>query len=249
MTPSTAELTARNVIHFAATHWLRWLLPAATVGLLAIAYASVRRDTWEASQSLVVRNEAAGNLGEPGRFRHADEMKTTQETIQELAKSRAVLRQALLEVGPPASEGVTEAWPTDEDAAQLAEAIKLAPPKGAEFCNTEVLYLKVRDASKSRTLALVSAVSKHLQPRFQELRDAKARGMIAELSKAVSMAKAEVAVVTDKLAALEISVGSDLAELRILHESASGDSDLRRRSLELETELRQAQLAERGQQS
>jgi uncharacterized protein involved in exopolysaccharide biosynthesis len=176
-------------------------------------------------------------------------MKTTQETIQELAKSRAVLRQALQEVGPPAADEVVEAWPTDEDVAGLAEVIKLAPPKGAEFGKTEVLYLKVRDASRERTLALVSAVSKHLQSRFQELRDAKAQGMIAELSKAVSMAEAEMATVTDKLATLETSVGSDLAELRILHESSSGDSDLRRRSLELETELRQAQLAERGQQS
>ncbi|HEV3340322.1 MAG TPA: hypothetical protein VG125_08190 [Pirellulales bacterium] len=249
MTPSTTELTARNVIHFAARHWLLWLLPAATVGLLAVVYAAVRRDTWEASQSLVVRNEAAGNLGEPGRFRHADDMKTTQETIQELAKSRAVLRQALLEVGPSADEKVTTAWPTDEDVAQLAESIKMAPPKGAEFGKTEVLYLKVRDASKSRALALVSAVSKHLQSRFQDLRDAKAQGMIAELTKAASMSEAEVASATDKLAALEFSVGSDLAELRILHESSSGDSDLRRKSLELETELRQAQLAERGHQS
>lgn len=249
MPPSTAELTARNVLHFAARHWLRWLLPTAIVGLLAVVYAGLRRDTWEASQSLVVRNEAAGNLGEPGRFRHADEMKTTQETIQELAKSRAVLRQALLQVGPPADEEVTGAWPTDEDVAQLAEAIKLAPPKGAEFGKTEVLYLKARDADRPRTLALVSAVAKHLQSRFQELRDAKARGMIAEWTKVVSMAEAEVATVTDKLAALEGSVGSDLAELRILHESSSGDSDLRRKSLELETELRQAQLAERSQQS
>ena len=251
MTPelSTAQLTARHVVGFATKHWCLWVLPAAAVSLLAIAYVGVRRDTWEASQSLVVRNEAAGNLGEPGRFRHADEMKTTQETIQELAKSRAVLRQALLEVGPPTDEEIAAAWPTDEDVAKLAEAIKLAPPKGAEFGKTEVLYLKVRDASRERTLALVSAVSKHLQSRFQELRDAKASGMIAELTKAVSMAEAEMGGVTNKLAALEISVGSDLAELRILHESSSGDSDLRRKSLELEAELRQAQLAERSQQS
>ncbi|HWB09695.1 MAG TPA: hypothetical protein VG826_10735 [Pirellulales bacterium] len=240
---------AHDVFRFASKHWRRWLLPAAALTLLATAYAVVRRDTWEASQSLVVRNEAAGNLGDPGRFRHADEMKTTQETIQELAKSRAVLRQALIEVGPPEDEEVTAAWPTDEDVARLAETIKLAPPKGAEFGKTEVLYLKVRDASRPRALALVSAVSKHLQSRFQALRDAKAQGMIAELSKAVSMAEAEMAGVTDKLAALESSVGGDLAELRILHESSSGDSDLRRKSLELETELRQAQLAERSQQS
>lgn len=250
MAQPTADLTfVRNVVNFVVNRWTHWLIPTFALTLLAVAYAAVRRDTWEASQSLVIRNEAAGNSAEPGRFRHADEMKTTQETILELAKSRAVLRQALLDVGPASNETITDNWPSDEDVAELAEAIKLAPPKGAEFGKTEVLYLKVRDNSRPRALALVSAISKSLQSRFQELRGAKAQGIIVELSKAVAMAEAEMTTVTDKLGKLEVSVGGDLAELRILHESASGDSDLRRKSLELETELRQAQLLERGQQS
>jgi succinoglycan biosynthesis transport protein ExoP len=250
MAQPAADLnTIRNIVNFIVNHWFLWLLPAAAVSLLALAYAALRRDTWEASQSLVVRNEAAGNTGEPGRFRHADEMKTTQETILELVRSRAVLRQALLDVGPVEDEAVTAAWPTDEDVALLAEAVKLAPPKGAEFGKTEILYLKARDKSRPRTLALVSAISENLQSRFQELRDAKAQGIIAELTKAVSLAEAEMTTVTEKLAKVESSVGSDLAELRILHESSSGDSDLRRKSLELESELRQAQLTERSQQS
>lgn len=246
--PAADLISVRNIVNFATNNWRRWLLPAATIGLLAFAYAGLRRNTWEASQSLVVRNEAAGNLTEPGRFRHADEMKTTQETILELVRSRAVLRNALIEVGP-ADESLTDAWPTDEDVAQLADAVKLTPPKGAEFGKTEILYLKARDNCRPRTLALVSAISKNLQSRFQELRNAKAQGIIDELAKAVSLAEAEMTTVTDKLAELESSVGSDLAELRILHESSSGDSDLRRKSLELESELRQAQLTQRSQQS
>ncbi|HVA51084.1 MAG TPA: hypothetical protein VNH11_32385 [Pirellulales bacterium] len=244
-----AHLSATgNLLIFVLAHRRRWLPPAAGVAFLALVFAAVRQDTWEASQSLVVRNEAAGNLAEPGRFR-ADEMKTTQETILELARSRAVLRQALLDVGPAASTHASGTWPTDQDVTQLVESIKLVPPKGAEFGKTEVLYLKIRDHGRQRALALVTAVSKHLQGRFQQLRDAKAQGMIDELAKAVSMAQGEMATATDKLAALEQSVGSDLAELRILHESSSGDSDLRRKSLELETELRQAQLVERTHQS
>jgi succinoglycan biosynthesis transport protein ExoP len=239
----------RDPIRFIVEHRYRWLVPTVTVASLATLFALLRPDTWEASQSLVVRNEAAGNLGEPGKFRHADEMKTTQETILELAKSPAVLRQALAEVGPPPDENVSAGWPTELDVALLAERVKLAPPKGAEFGKTEVLYLKVRDQSRPRALALVSAVSRHLQSRFQQLRETKAQGMIAELAKAVSMAEGNVSTATEKLAELEISVGSDLAELRILHESSSGDSDLRRKSLELETELRQAWLAERSEQS
>ncbi len=241
--------TGRDLVQFLVIYRYRWLVPTAVAGLLTLTFACLRSDTWEASQSLVVRNEAAGNLGEPGRFRHADEMKTAQETIMELAKSQAVLRLALAEVGPSLGTTVSEEWPTAEDVAQLAENIKLVAPKGAEFGKTEVLYLKVRDNSRPRALALVSAVSKHLQNRFSQLRDAKAQGMIAELAKAVTMAEGDASVVTEKLAALETSVGSDLAELRILHESSSGDSELRRKSLELETELRQAWLAQRSEQS
>lgn len=249
MAESAANAFVQQLLHIVVQYRNRWLLPAAAVSSLALFYAVFRSDTWEASQSLVVRNEAAGNLSEPGKFRHADEMKNAQETILELAKSPAVLRQALVEVGPPAGEATAENWPADEDVATLAESVKLAPPKGAEFGKTEILYLKVRDKSRPRALALVSAVSKHLQARLQQLREAKAQGMITELAKAVSMAEADVATVTDKLAELEISVGSDLAELRILHESSSGDSDLRRKSLELETELRQAWLVQRSEQS
>lgn len=235
-----------NLLSFVLSNRRRWLPPASAVAAIGLVFAGLRNDTWEASQSLVVRNEAAGNLGEPGRFRHVDEMKTTQETILELARSRAVLRQALVEVGPPA-DSISDNWPTDQDVTQLVDSIKLVPPKGAEFGKTEVLYLKVRDRDRQRALAIVTAVSKHLQARFQQLRDAKAQGMIAELTKSVSMATGEMTTATDKLATLEQSVGSDLAELRILHESSSGDSDLRRKSLELETELRQAQLVERTQ--
>ncbi|HEX7375909.1 MAG TPA: hypothetical protein VF278_02300 [Pirellulales bacterium] len=249
MADNTANAIGKQVLQILLQYRGRWLLPTALVSGLALLYATVRPDTWEASQSLVVRNEAAGNIGEPGKFRHADEMKTAQETILELAKSPAVLRQALVEVGPPAGAVASANWPSDEDVALAAENIKLTPPKGAEFGKTEVLYLKAKDNSRTRALAFVSAVSKHLQARFQQLREAKAEGMIEELTKSVSMTAADVATVTAKLAELESSVGGDLAELRILHESSSGDSDLRRKSLELETELRQAWLIQRSEQS
>ncbi|HEX7446678.1 MAG TPA: hypothetical protein VF306_03985 [Pirellulales bacterium] len=226
------------------THCRRWLTPALTVAGLALAYAALRPDTWEAAQSMVVRNEAAGNLTEPGKFRHAEEMKTTQETILELASSREVLRQALVEVGPPAGAAVSTAWPTATDIVDLAELVELAPPKGAEFGKTEVLYLTVRDHDPARGLALVAAISRQLQARFQQLRDTKAQGMIDELAKAVSLAEADLQEATARLTALESSVGSDLAELRMLLESFSGESDLRRKSAALETELREAQLAQ-----
>lgn len=234
----------RKFAQILVTYRRRWLTPAVAVAGLTLAYAALRPNTWEAAQSIIVRNEAAGNLAEPGKFRHAEEMKTTQETILELAGSREVLRQALIEVGPPSGTAVASDWPTAIDAADLAEMVKLSPPKGAEFGKTEVLYLTVRDRDSARALALVSAISRQLQTRLRQLRDAKAQGMIDELAKAVSLAEADLQAATARLTEVESSVGSDLSELRMLLESFSGESDLHRKSAALETELREAQLAE-----
>lgn len=242
--PLRSQTPVRKFAQLLVAHRRRWLVPAASVAGLALAYAVLRPNVWEASQSMVIRNEAAGNMTEPGKFRHAEEMKTTQETILELARSREVLRQALIEVGPPVGAAVSSNWPTAIDTADLAELVKLAPPKGAEFGKTEVLYLTVRDRDPLRSLALVAAICRQLQTRFAQLRDAKAQGMIDELAKAVSLAEADLQEATAQLSELESSVGSDLAELRMLLDSFSGESDLRRKASTLETELREAQLAE-----
>lgn len=242
MADTRSNLVARDLVRIAVVHRRRWLLPAAVVAASVIVFALVRPNTWEASQRIIVRNEAAGNLGEPGKFRQPEDMKTAQETILQMAQSREVLRQALLEVGPPANADVGPAWPTAIDLTDLAETISLAPPKGSEFGKTEVLYLNVKENDPARGLALVAAITRQLQARLQELREARAQGMIDELSKAASLAEADLQATTQQLSELESSVGADLAELRTLLESSSGESDLRRKSETIETELREAQL-------
>ncbi|HEV3006494.1 MAG TPA: hypothetical protein VGX78_18640 [Pirellulales bacterium] len=226
----------------------RWLTPALVVTALAVAYAALRPNTWEATQTLIIRNEAAGNLDDAGKFRRAEDLKAAQETILEMAKCEGVLREALDEVGPPVANRAA-GWPAPRDVELLAETIKLTPPKGAEFGKTEVLYLKTQDHDRQRALDLVSAVRRRLMARFQQLREVKAQSMIDELADAVSLADSDLAASTAELTRLERSVGGDLAELRMLYDSASGDGDLRRKALELETELRQAQLAESNNQA
>jgi len=78
-------LSPRQVIHILAVHSRRWLVPAAVVAVLVGVYALVRPAMWEASQALIVRNEAANNEVGPGKFSRTDEMKTVQETILELS--------------------------------------------------------------------------------------------------------------------------------------------------------------------
>ncbi len=197
--------------------------------------------TWQASQALIIRNEAAANDAALGKFNRSDEMKTVQETILELVKGRAVLLGALQEVGPACGQAAAGDWPTDRDVEELRQAVKLSPPKGAEFGATEVFYLEVRDHDRARSIALNRAISAQLQADFQQLRDKRAQSMIAELTKTAAVAKADLGDSIARLSKTERQAGSDLAELRVLNNDAtSGDSAIRRTVTEIENELRQA---------
>lgn len=220
---SPAIPSPRQVLHLLRAHVWLWLLPAVAIAAAAAAYAMLHAATWEASQALIVRNEAVNADRGPGKFNYPEEMKTVQETILELARSRGVLQAALRQVGPPTACANPAAWPTDRDIDTLRKYVKLVPPKGAEFGKTEVFYLTVRADDRTRSVALNEAVFKQLQDQFQRLRDAKAQSMIDELSKTVRLAKGDLDDATDTLAATEHDVGSDLAELRSMQEMASSD--------------------------
>jgi succinoglycan biosynthesis transport protein ExoP len=225
-------------------HPKRWLIPAIAATALAGVYALLRPATWEASQALIVRNEATAGQDVPGRFVQPDDMKTVQETILELVKTGGVLSAALAEVGPPAeARDSGEAWPNPSDVADLRDAVKLAPPKGAEFGKTEIFYLKVRAGDRGRAVTLANAISGQLQAAVEKVRDAKARSVICELEKTVGLAEADLSQSTGRLSDIERRVGSDLAELRLLYESNSGESVLRRAATEIRAELRQVRSA------
>lgn len=238
----------KEVARILVVHAKRWMVPAVVISLLAAAYAAIRLPTWEASQALIVRNEVAKGREELGRFSSTDEMKTVQETILELVRTRGVLTAALAKVGPPANYKRDQAaWPTARDITRLRKNIKLAPPKGAEFGKTEVFYLKVRSHDRARSVNLATVIVKELKSRFQQLLDDRAASIIDELEKAVALAETDLEGSTVELTKLEKNVGSDLAELRILNELPSGNSDLRRKVVEVETELRAAKTEHRAQ--
>jgi len=218
--------------------WKLLVLPGVCVALLAAVYAVVKHDTWEASQALVIRNEAVSSDSSPGSFRQPEDMKTVQETILELARSRSVLEAALRQVGPPADYKGKHPWPSAEDVADFREQVKLAPPKGAEFGKTEIFYLKVRDKDRSRAVALCNAVCDQVQAHFQQLRDEKARSMIRELERSVELARRDLEQSTARLAAIETEVGSDLGELRALDDGTADDSALQQTVAEIQAELR-----------
>ena len=194
-----SNVTPHDLFKLLQAHPLRWIVPTVGLAVAALAYAQLRPATWEASQALTVRDEAAS--GERlGKFHVVEDMKTVQETILELAKGHAVLAASLKEVGPPSDRPAAAAWPTDRDVAALLGAVKLSPPRGAEFGKTEVFYLQVQNHDRQRAIALATAVSDQLKKRFEDLRDSKAQSMVNELTKTVTLAQADLKAASDRLA-------------------------------------------------
>ncbi len=244
MTTAQPTLHPVQLLTLPLRHPRYWIVPTLAVACLAAVYAFVRPLRWEAAQALIVRNEAASNPGQPGKFSQPEEMKAVQETILELARSRGVLLAALSEVGPPTGyRGAAAAWPTEEALEDLRDELKLSPPKGAEFGKTEIFYLQVRDKEQHRAVALAEAITGQLERRYQELRDSRAQSMIGELDKAADVARRDLAESTARLKTVEQQVGSELAELRTLEDASTGESALRRTLTEIRTELRTAQSA------
>ena len=243
----TVSPVLTDVVRLLVRHPLRWLVPALCVAVGGAFVAARKADVWEASLALIVRAEAGGNVG-GGRFRDLSEMKTLQETVLEVAKNRAVLAAALAVVGPPAGRVSTPgaAWPAPTDVDDLADAVKLAPPKGAEFGSTEVFYLKVKDASSERAVRSADALAEQVLVRFRKLRDEKARSMVAELEEAAALSRAEADDAVARLKVFESGVGGDLGELRNLEQQGAGTSDLRQLILSLETEVRAAESSRRN---
>ena len=232
--------TSGSLLDLLFQYPFRWLLPTIVVGGVLSWYALTHSATWEASQALMIRNEAASSQAGPGKFSQTDEMKTVQETIVELAKSHGVLTPALTRVGPPPDYPNKSLWPTAQDVADLSDHVRLVPPKGTEFGRTEVFYLRVKAKNRQRAIDLTDALCRQLESSFQGLRNAKAQSMIAELIKVARVSQDDLADSTRRLNTLERRVGSDLAELRLLSESSGGDSTLRRTITEIRGELRLA---------
>lgn len=218
----------------------RWLLPTLVIGGLSCVYAVVKRDQWEASQTVTVRNEAATGEMKPGEFALEDKMKATQETLLEIARSRPVLAAALADVGPAQDRRGTAPWPSEDDVDDLQDVLRVSPPKGAEFGKTELFYIKLRDRQRDRAVRLTDRLCVHLEKSFGELRDSRAAGMIAELSEIVSLSSSELDRAQQRLGDMERNVGSNLVELRMLEQSPAGVSELNRELNEAENEVRQA---------
>ena len=234
-----AALNPVDFIRIVRTHVRWWAVPAIVCAVMAAAYSLLAPRDWRATQALIIRPEAASVSDErPGKFSDLSEMKTLQETILELAKSQSVVQATLKEVGPPRRYRHPQLWPTPLDVEAFRECIDMRPPGGAEFGKTEVFYLSVRDTNRDRASAFAAALCGQLEQRMQEIRDQRARGMVAELERTVAMATDDLFNVTQQLAKFEANIGSDLAELRNLNADVGGSVGVSQEIQAIEAERR-----------
>ncbi len=233
-----------KIINALKTNRLLWVTPTVVFMVVGLLYAVTKEDSWEASQALVVRDEAIGELGMGsgtplGRFDSNDLLKRSLETILQIAKNPNVARTAMETVGPEKKNSKKPL--TDKDVESFLKDISVSAPKGTEFGTSEVIYLSVTSSSPERAVGLTNAVCDQLDARMKELRNEHATSIIAELEQKQELAQNTLDEATRELSKMEGSLGADLGEMRTLVTAGSGDSNLRRSLTQIKIEMRQAE--------
>lgn len=224
-----------------------WVSTTVLFGAMGLVYAFFfKHDTYLASQALLVRDEATGAVMRLGRFQSQAEMKAAQETILEMAKSQQVVRDALITVGPPKGFSSWLSWgefPSKDLVEEIAKSsISVHAPKGTEFGVTEVIYMDVKANARDEALAMSKALTDALESRLQQVRKARADGVLAELIYARDSARRELADSTSRLHEIESEAGSDLSDLRGMTDSIAGAATSRAELDQAKNDLRQAEI-------
>jgi uncharacterized protein involved in exopolysaccharide biosynthesis len=224
------------------------ILPTIFMTTAAVGYALLKPDYWNATQALFVRDEVAATGGKLGSFQSTDAMQTAQETILEVALHHNTLREALVDVGPRKSllsigsmlPGGDSSWPSDTFVDDFRKMVSVSAPNGAKFGRTEMIYVGVKARGKQRAVELTDAVVDRLMERMKKLREAKYTGIIAEIEKTISVAKADHEDALQRMTEIEQALGSNVAELRTMTNGAQGDGILRRDLVAIRADLRKA---------
>lgn len=239
-TNDVQELTPQRCLQLLIEQRRVWIRPAIACALIAFVYAIFMTRLWEAHQGLVVREEASVTSSkQPGKFADLYEMRTFQETLLELAKSKQVVTATMMNV-EEAETGKPAKQPDAEQIEKFRKRLSMSPANGAEFGKTEVFYFSVKDPSRERAIQLVAELIKQLSIRLGELRCERSQGLITELEKQVELATEVHQGENARLKEFESKVGADLGELRTLHSAMGGQSDLRQQLVDLEKESRAA---------
>lgn len=205
-----------------------WMI--VTLGGVGFAFLSPK--LWPVATTLTLREETGLNQSRAGEFASPEARRKAQETVVQLASSTALLRDAL--------SGLSGENPTTEEIEVAQRRIRLAPPKGVDWGASEVFYLTVQDEDPQRAEKLASELIVKIDLRLRDLRSKRTASLISEIERSLALAQADLAEALKQIAAMEVSLGPDLAEMRIMTEPSAGESNLRRTLTEVDNELRQA---------
>ena len=231
--------TPRSLAQTLIEHRGLWITPMVVTAVLAGVMTFMVPRQWKASQGVLIRPEVAGIAGDRlGKFSDLSEMKTIQETLLELARSKTVVTAALEKVGPRKAWFGPSNWPTPQDVADFRDAMVMTPPGGAEFGKTEVFYLGVKDKDPDRAAKLVAALSEALETRTKDIREKQAGSMIAEVQEGVEQAETDLNAKIAQLGDFESGVGADLSDLRSLLNPIGGSSETSQDTLAIRAEIR-----------
>lgn len=232
-----------KIVETLRSNWLLWIAPTVVFTIVGLLYAATKKNTWEASQAMVVRDEAVGEMGfgaQPlGRFGSPEQLKRSLETILQIAQNPAVAETALKKVGP--SKPTNKPFPSEKDVESFAEDISVSSPKGTELGTSEVLYLSVKGSGKDRAIELNRAVYEAIEGRMMQLRRDHAKSMVSELVEKKEVADRSLAKVTKEMAAFEKKLGPDLSAMRTLAESVGGDGSTGTQVNQIRDEIRKAE--------
>lgn len=234
----------RKIREVLAKNRLVWLGTTLLCTLLGLLHVATKQDQWQASQALVVRDEAFGEMGfgPTGRFDNNDALKRSLETILQIAKNQDVVQAALAQVGPPPNATTKSAWPSEDVIERLQKQIRVSAPKGTEFGTSDLVYLSVQAPTRDRAVALTEALCDQLERRMKQLRADHARSIIAELGQKKKLSESDLTSVTTELAKMESDLGSDLGEMRSLSEAGVGGiGNLNAQVSQIRVELREAE--------
>ena len=192
-----------------------WLIPTALCTILAVGYAIFGAKSYSARQTLVIRDDMAGEAFKPGTFGSMEALKSAQETILEIARRPQVIRKTLEQLGPPSSFSSKD-WVNDEVIETTQGKINISAPNGATLGETEAIVLSVSASSKQRVARFIELLLDEIEKNSREFRAHRFKSMEEELQQSAIVARRGYEMSANKLETFEKQFQMDLGSLRCL---------------------------------
>ena len=245
MNSQSTNQPSNQIGHIFSTFYkykLLLILPMILGVILSAVYAiALRKETWSAKQSLIVRDDLLGQSYKPGQFDSLDSMKSAQETIFEIARKPKVIRNALQQLGPP-SRGLLglggNGYPSEEIIEMTQGNVSFSAPNGAEFGRTEVIILNTKSGSRQRAREFTEILVGEIISTVNEVRLKKFQSMEAEILETCKVAEVSLEKAKQKLKNMDHKLGQDAGAMVAQGDSSFRDDPLSREIAQLNLERR-----------